>query len=190
MKYNWSCNVLGGDASQWTMLCKSKCYTYQLISSNRKKEKKKKSMRNPLNIYLSNCLLYCWLVILITQSETLYRCTWYPQPHRNEIKVWLLGALATFQVFSSNFYWIVQTQNISTITETFIGGHCFWVCQICFFLKNRNSSMSPLLPSGWNLPPTPFINSVTSGFSVCVAPPHVSLNDIYCIYSGYPNFEF
>lgn len=148
MKYNWSCNVLGGDVSQWTMLCKFKCYTYQLTSSNRKKEKEKKSMRDPINIYLSKCSLYCCHVILLTQSETLQliaRATL----KLNKIKIWLLGALATFQVFSSNVL-------DSTGTEHFHHYRKFYWRTLLLsmpnsnsiFLKSRNSSMSPLLPSG------------------------------------------
>lgn len=45
MKYNWSCNELGDNASQWTMLCKFKCYTYQLTKQVQiGKKKRKKSL--------------------------------------------------------------------------------------------------------------------------------------------------
>lgn len=58
----------GDGVSQWTMLCKFKCYTYQLTSSNREERKEKKSIRDSINIYLLKCSLYWWQAILITKS--------------------------------------------------------------------------------------------------------------------------
>lgn len=149
MKYNWSCNVLGGDVSQWTMLCKFKCYTYQLTSSNRKKRKGKKVYERsykhlPFKVF--TVLLSRYPTHSVRNSlELIARATL----NLNKTKIWLLGALATFQVFSSNLL-------DSTGTEHFHHYRKFYWRTLplsmpnskTILLKSRNSSMSPLLPSG------------------------------------------
>lgn len=68
----------GDDVSQWPILCKFKCYTYQLtkqVQIGKKEKKGKKSMRVFINVYILKC--GCYPNHSVVKYLEMYCLIWY-----------------------------------------------------------------------------------------------------------------